>query len=74
MESGDNQGGRGYKRVNYDEPLWDREMDSLFDKEEIVVIDNGSETIKVGFAGEDTPRVRLTINIRRNGSHLTLLL
>lgn len=56
----ENSGGvKGFKKINYDEPLWDKEMDSLFDKEEVVVIDNGSETIKVGFAGEDYPRLIL---------------
>lgn len=53
----DSSGSKAVKKVNYDEPLWDKEMDSLFDKEEVVIIDNGSETIKAGFAGEDYPRV-----------------
>jgi hypothetical protein len=61
----DSGASKSVKKVNYDEPLWDKEMDSLFDKEEIVVIDNGSETMKIGFAGEDYPRVTLPLRYSR---------
>jgi actin-related protein len=32
-------------------------METFFDTKEVTVIDNGSGYIKVGYAGEDLPRV-----------------
>eukprot|EP01017_Pseudomicrothorax_dubius_P010518 TRINITY_DN13770_c0_g1_i1.p1 TRINITY_DN13770_c0_g1~~TRINITY_DN13770_c0_g1_i1.p1 ORF type:complete len:340 (+),score=98.00 TRINITY_DN13770_c0_g1_i1:50-1069(+) len=45
--------------MNFDEPLRDLVMDSDYDKKDFVVIDNGSDTIKVGYSGEDFPRLIL---------------
>jgi len=36
----------------------DYAMDSQVDFKEIVVIDNGTDSLKVGFSGEDWPQVR----------------
>jgi actin-related protein len=42
----------------------DYAMDSAIDQgERRVVIDNGSDTIKVGFSGEDWPQVWIILNI-----------
>ena len=41
--------------------LKSKELLSEVDNEnQMIVIDNGSDTIKIGFSGEDMPRVRLT--------------
>ena len=32
-------------------------MESEFDVKDLIIIDNGSDTIKVGISGEDYPRV-----------------
>lgn len=32
-------------------------MESEFDNKDIIVIDNGSETVKVGISGENFPKV-----------------
>lgn len=39
----------------------DYAMDSQVDAKEIVVIDNGTDSLKVGFSGDDWPQVRSTI-------------
>ena len=36
-------------------------MESEFDTKDIIVIDNGSDTVKIGISGEDNPRVEYTI-------------
>jgi actin-related protein len=35
------------------------QMESEFDVKDLIIIDNGSDTIKVGISGEDYPRVNL---------------
>jgi Actin and related proteins len=35
----------------------DYAMDSAVDQKEVVVIDNGSDTLKIGFSGTDWPQV-----------------
>lgn len=39
--------------------IWDRlaKMETFFDQKEVCVIDNGTGYVKIGFAGEDLPRV-----------------
>lgn len=32
-------------------------MESEFDMKDIIVIDNGADTVKIGISGEDRPRV-----------------
>jgi len=34
-------------------------LESLADVKEVIVIDNGSESIKIGYSGEDQPRIEL---------------
>jgi actin beta/gamma 1 len=41
-----------------DKPLTDPKMESEFDLKDYIVIDNGTDSLKIGFSGEDTPRVR----------------
>lgn len=40
--------------------IWDwlNKMETFFDQKEVTVIDNGTGYIKVGYSGEDLPRVR----------------
>lgn len=33
-------------------------MESEYDVKDIIVIDNGADTVKVGISGEDNPRVK----------------
>jgi len=33
-------------------------MESEFDVKDIIVIDNGADTVKIGISGEDKPRVK----------------
>lgn len=33
-------------------------MESEYDVKDIIVIDNGADTVKIGISGEDKPRVR----------------
>ena len=41
-----------------------RELLSEIDNDNrMIVIDNGSDSIKIGFSGEDTPRVRFSLVI-----------
>lgn len=35
------------------------QLESLVDVKEVIVIDNGSESIKIGYSGEDQPRIEL---------------
>ena len=37
----------------------DYAMDSQIDQKEIVVIDNGSDSLKIGFSGDDWPQVSI---------------
>jgi len=37
------------------------EMESKADLKDVIVIDNGSSTIKIGFSGEDKPRVQIKL-------------
>ena len=37
------------------------ELESEIDVKDIIVLDNGTETIKVGYSGEDYPRVFIII-------------
>ncbi len=37
-----------------------KKMETTFDESTMVVIDNGTESIKSGFSGQDLPRVLLT--------------
>eukprot|EP01016_Furgasonia_blochmanni_P024430 TRINITY_DN2634_c0_g2_i4.p1 TRINITY_DN2634_c0_g2~~TRINITY_DN2634_c0_g2_i4.p1 ORF type:complete len:416 (-),score=66.10 TRINITY_DN2634_c0_g2_i4:987-2234(-) len=39
-----------------DKPLTDPKMESEFDLKDYIVIDNGTDALKIGFSGEDTPR------------------
>lgn len=48
-------------------------MESEFDVKDIVVIDNGSDTIKVGVSGEDYPRVKSNFAINYVDGHRQLL-
>ena len=44
----------------------DLTMESAYDQNEIIIIDNGSDTLKIGYTGEDYPQVitkKYTINI-----------
>ena len=34
-------------------------MESAYDEKDLVVIDNGSDTLKIGFSGTDWPQVGL---------------
>jgi actin-related protein len=36
----------------------DYAMDSAVDQKDIVVIDNGTDSIKIGFSGSDWPQVK----------------
>jgi len=39
-------------------------MESKFDVRDVIVIDNGADSIKIGFSGEDKPRVIKFIILR----------
>ncbi len=43
--------------MKMEKPITDPDMESEFDKKDFIIIDSGSETIKIGYSGEDTPRV-----------------
>jgi len=47
--------GTGLKNINI-QP--DYAMDSQVDFKEVVVIDNGSDLLKIGFSGDDWPQVK----------------
>lgn len=36
-------------------------MESEYDVKDIIVIDNGTDTVKIGVSGEDYPRVTFSI-------------
>jgi len=42
-------------KAQKDKVLLESEIDSKY----LIVIDNGSETIKIGYSGEDYPRVQI---------------
>lgn len=44
-------------------------METYFDFNEVVVIDNGTGFIKAGFAGEDLPRVSIPVILSSTGRH-----
>ena len=43
--------------MKMEKPITDPDMESEFDKKDFIIIDSGSDTIKIGYSGEDTPRV-----------------
>lgn len=51
--------GTGLKNI---EVSPDYAMDSQVDQKEIVVIDNGTDSLKLGFSGDDWPQVQFHIS------------
>jgi actin-related protein len=44
-------------------------MESEYDVKDIIVIDNGTDSVKIGVSGEDYPRVRPSIRCADHHRH-----